>query len=354
MYKEIGSEFWKIDDYILPYRQRKAQDTDNIKFFVSGRTALDYILQDIIRKYGVRTVWLPSYCCDSMIEPFVRKGFQIRFFDILWDRDRGLFVDNIHLKSGDILYWMQYFGFACSLADKIIESNAIIIHDRTHSYFLPYHKHENYSYASLRKWFYTAGLGQATIENDVFCDRQIDHIYLDYIKMRGYAEKLKRNYMSGENIEKTEFLDLYSKAEHLLDENYVGFSSDIDSRENFEFYDFDKMKKVRNKNAKTLTSYLKNLKYIDLLFPEVGELDVPLFVPVLVEPQIRDKLRSFLIRNNVYCPIHWPLTNFHKNISKQGKEIYRRELSLICDQRYGSDEMKKQAMLIRDFFMYYI
>ena len=65
--KEIGSEFYDIpildrDNLIF---------NDETKWFVSGRAALDFVIKDIKSKREVKTVSLPSWCCDSMISPLI-------------------------------------------------------------------------------------------------------------------------------------------------------------------------------------------------------------------------------------------------------------------------------------------
>lgn len=43
-----------------------------------------------------------------------------------------------------------------------------------------------------------------------------------------------------------------------------------------------------------------------------GDRKYPLFVPVIVEDKIRMPLRNYLISKEVYCLIHWPLSNQQK------------------------------------------
>ena len=61
---EIGSEFWKYN---------KKYISENEELFLSGRTALDAIIKDILSEYRIESALLPSYCCHTMIEPFIRN-----------------------------------------------------------------------------------------------------------------------------------------------------------------------------------------------------------------------------------------------------------------------------------------
>ena len=80
--KEIGSEFW-----IAYYPKDIASDSQET-LVLSGRTALGIIIKDILKVRKIRNAYLPAYCCDSMIDPFIRNGIDVKLYDI--DFDGGL------------------------------------------------------------------------------------------------------------------------------------------------------------------------------------------------------------------------------------------------------------------------
>ena len=83
------------------------------------------------------------------------------------------------------------------------------------------------------------------------------------------------------------------------------------------------------------------------MFPSLRSDDCPLYVPILVSNGRRDELKQYLIDSNIYCPNHWN----NKEIDlRSSNDIYDQELSLICDQRYGINDMKYEADVIRKFF----
>lgn len=100
--------------------------------------------------------------------------------------------------------------------------------------------------------------------------------------------------------------------------------------------DVDLIKEHRRRNAKMLMDAFKDL----LLFPEMRDMDCPMFVPIMVPDGKREELRKYLIEKEIYCPIHWPLSEYHKENMKKDK-IYQSELSLVCDQRYDADDMRR-------------
>ena len=99
----------------------------------------------------------------------------------------------------------------------------------------------------------------------------------------------------------------------------------------------------RRKNVKLIYEKLsKNIK-IKFLVNNFKEDDCLLFVPIILNHKDRDDLRKFLIENKIYLPIHWPLEEKINN-------IFDKELSLICDQRYNVSEITYYLNLILDFF----
>ena len=89
------------------------------------------------------------------------------------------------------------------------------------------------------------------------------------------------------------------------------------------------------------------------------EEDCPMFVPVLVPDGKRNELRRHLINNEIYCPVHWPVSEYHKSadymdvnhkLSDKTETIYANELSLVCDQRYTEDDMNRMVDVIQEFW----
>ena len=104
------------------------------------------------------------------------------------------------------------------------------------------------------------------------------------------------------------------------------------------------MKKKRKANADILYQRLKGIRGLSFLNTNYySEKVTPLFVPVMLSTDKRDKLRKYLIDNGVYCPIHWP------EIMGATPGIRKNELSLICDQRYSENDMNVMADLIADW-----
>ena len=80
--REIGSEFWIGNE-----PERLLTERDGV-YCLSGRTAIDLVLQDILKRRAVRSVAMPAWCCDSMVEPFARRNIRVEFYDVAMSGER--------------------------------------------------------------------------------------------------------------------------------------------------------------------------------------------------------------------------------------------------------------------------
>ncbi len=337
---EIGSEFW------APDVRRKTQ------VFLSGRTALDFIIRDILAQEKVQRALLPSYCCHTMIEPFLRNGLAVRFYDV-FPNEKGLTGALPDARDGEVLLVMSYFGYSC-LQDLYLEDMRRwkwVIEDRTHSWLSSDKPMgADYEFVSYRKWTGLSGVASAHKRKGAFTIRPELRYNEPFVRLRRSARECKARYLADGTGGKTRYLELFSQAEELLDREYRDCQPTLEDLQALLDLDVERIRAQRGHNARLLVQELRDIPGLDLVFPEPGEGDAPLCVPVLVEESKRDALRKQLIGADIYCPVHWPLSELHEGISVRGKEIYGRELSLICDQRYEEEDMARECKVIRDFF----
>lgn len=82
---EIGSEFWLEDEKKVRYESEFIK-SENL--FLSGRTAIDYALQAIEGIRKIEKVYFPSYCCESMLLPFLERNIKIDFYTVTEEKRR--------------------------------------------------------------------------------------------------------------------------------------------------------------------------------------------------------------------------------------------------------------------------
>lgn len=328
-YREIGSEFWNI-----PQGDENHLFSNDTKWFISGRAALDFIIKDIKTKKEIRTAAMPSWCCDTMIEPFLRNGIEISFYSVILKNGR-LYQDYHDIKA-DVLLKMDYFGYE---ADSDLSFDGIIIADISHSIFTSTDPDSDYVFGSLRKWagFMTGGFASC---KEGFRIKEPAITDLEYANKRKKAMELKNEYISGLSDDKS-YLQIYAKAEGSLADLY-DLSGTLEDIEAAKHLDLKYLKERRRTNAKYLLEELGEYA----LFKEVKDNDCPLFVPIIIDN--RDELRKYLIDHAIYCPIHWPISPLHK-LSAEEKCLYDHELSLICDQRYDLADIKEMVAVIKQY-----
>ena len=215
--REIGSEFWLEREPATLF-----QDRDGC-YVLSGRTSIDLIIQDIVRTRPVCTVYMPSWCCDSMVEPFLKHGINVKLYDIGFAS--SLIANTDCLDYTDIFYLTNYFGYENTLPIEVVkkfkEKGSVILYDRTHSFLMeddPYLALVDYSFVSIRKWM---GVVAGAVVNGVENCRLKPYPHLD---CKEQAMRLKKVYVDGDNsIDKQAFFNLYAEFGHHLAKNYQNY-----------------------------------------------------------------------------------------------------------------------------------
>ena len=342
---EIGSEFWIDKDYIVDPMEQ---------FYMSGRSALNAIILDVKKKYEVKQVLMPSYCCDSMIVPLIKNQIRVRFYDVYLDNDHKISVEIPKAEKNEVLFLMHYFGAKVrkhhiqgELSDWIT-----VIEDKTHSFFSGFDSDidSEYEFVSFRKWFAVSGIAMAKNTNRdlIFPDATNDK----FIALRNDAFSEKARYISGAQINKDQFLNKFREAEEILDIDSMCYRPDRKDyyRLTQRLHQQEALVQARRANAAVLIKELEKIPQLSVMVDFDFNQDCPLFVPVAELTGQRDQLRRYLIENQVYCPVHWPTSLYHEGISAKAQEIYDNELSLVCDQRYSPEEMIKIIKLIRNYY----
>lgn len=338
MLGEIGSEFWDI-----PQTEENRRFSDRTAWFLSGRWALDFVLEDLLLDFtGPRTAALPSWCCETMIRPFLNRGFSVKFYPVLPVSGGGVQADFSQAAGCSVLLAMDYFG--CGGKPVPSEFEGVVIRDTTHSIFSAPPKDGDYVFGSLRKWagFRTGGYAWKRRGDFRFPPpEKTDEAYC-FLRRRAMAEK--REYLEGRRADKG-FLELFAQAEDLLGKEFVGTGSIDRDVYSAKHLNVELLCRKRRRNAAVLLKGVASMA----LFPQIGDGDCPLFVPILVPGGKRNALRRYLIEREIYCPVHWPLSSIH-SVTEAERRIYEEELSLVCDQRYGPEDMARTLGVIGSFF----
>lgn len=318
---EIGSEFHTIaaenaSGFVFPR-------AGTLTF--SGRTAIEAVLTAIPH---AKTALLPSYCCDSMIDPFRKAEIAVSFYDVGYSDRLTVKVNG----EADILLWCNYFGFRSEMPNF----DGIVIEDITHSLFseVSHHPRSDYLVASVRKWEPLYCGGYCSVKADVAPPPS------EFIHNKARAMDLKAAYLAQpDETKKPVFLEAFKAGNGWLAAHYSGLGMDSYSKEYLSRIDAQAHRDIRRSNARILYEGLRDK--VQFLFAK-EQMDCPLFVPIVLHER-RAQIRQHLADNRIYCPIHWP----HPNADCTSN-LYDIELSLICDQRYNETDMQRLVQVLSD------
>lgn len=338
MNREIGSEFHAM----------KPEAGDGIDLPVegalvfSGRTAIETVLKELPH---VKKAALPSYCCDSMIAPFRQAGITVEFYAV--EYQKGLKIDVQVSDDADVLLWCNYFGYRTEMPDMSAfkDRGGVIIEDITHSLFSAkaYNSQSDYLVASVRKWEPLNCGGYCAAINGKLGHIPTTPPSFEFVDAKSSAMKLKAEYLEDPNEEKKQrFLKMFGENNHWLGENYSELAIDESSKRFLSSVNSEKQKEIRRNNAHVLYEGLRGK--VEFLFPE-EDMDCPLFVPIIIRNNRRNEIRQHLSEKGIYCPIHWPRPQ-----ASCDSNLYDLELSLICDQRYTSEDMERIVAVLSECF----
>lgn len=345
--REIGSEFCLAEEAECDNEFFRGY---NVQHMRSGRDALYYVLKEIQKNCLKKTAYLPAYICSSILEPFLKLGFKIIYYDIDFEL-RPVFDDKV-LDEIDILFFGGYFGYVYynqRFLNKCKRKKIYLLQDATHTLFSKngIYNDADYVIASLRKWFGVLCGGMAISIGSNFLTMPLmnDGMYIE-LRNKGFYWK-KRFIQEGIRRFKNLSRDYFNKAETILENELSYQQSDDLSIAMITKYNISAMKEKRKCNFLYLLENIKNCK-VRNVFNDLAEGVCPLFFPVYIFDQKNSQKK--LIEQEIYSPIHWP---YDKRISIQYNwdvtKIYSQILSLPCDQRYSTDDMRRICYAVNQF-----
>lgn len=348
---EIGSEF-HLEKYIE--KEMNCNSIWNYKqmiYTTSGRGALALLLEQLNPK--IKTVLLPNYLCNSIIQVFVTYGYKCKFY--LVNADLTPEINSIHTDKVGVFFHMGYFGRKTNgslynLLKDIKSKSIIIVEDITHTLFSTYSRcvYNDYYIGSIRKWMGIPSGGFLASNNcEVKAILQKDETFS---RIRKEALSLKSLYLSNKEEEvKVKFRELLATTEKMLEEFPYPYEIDNASLIRIQSIDSVSIIEKRRHNFLTLHELLQGIETIVPVYPYLAQDECPLFYPIYIKN--RDLIQYLLVKKKIYCPIHWPIpTEVKYNMPMETKEIYDTILSIPCDQRYNKNHMNRVVDLLKQLY----
>lgn len=309
----------------------------DVFLYSSGRSALMAILKNVARTNPGK-IHIPYYICPSVVNACTFAGFEVSFYEL----DEGFLFPLEYLEKinkGESLLTVNYFGFVDDnpIIESIKQTRPDIVTISDHSqYFWTYKQSlADYSFTSLRKHF--------PVPDGAFIHSQkalmVEHPFIPVNSF--YPLKLSGSILKWQKQEDKFYLDLFNEGENALDQECHVTQASLTARFLFENINMEVIKVRRKKNTKTV--YELGLEFgLQFIF-DYNEDVIPLSVPVLLNN--RDRIRSAMMKENIFLPIHWPINEYNSK-SKHAKQMASNSLSLIVDHRYGSYEMSHQVNVL--------
>ncbi|WLR50652.1 hypothetical protein LC040_15500 [Bacillus tianshenii] len=344
--KEIGSEFWidSVGEAPIDGFPKWLTTFGNPVLTSSGRGAITLILQQIVPTS--KSVLLPAYICESVILPFIEQGYTCYFYEL--NDDLSPNIDSlVQDEQIGVFVHMGYYGFPTNanvtdVLNYFKKRSTIIIEDVTHTLFSSFERFEQNDFyvGSIRKWFgIPSGGFAASPKREMKAPHTTNEMFS---KLRWEALCVKGQFIeSNDERMKESFLQRFSEAEALLDDDLAPYCMEQRSMDVLNLVDAPDLVERRRANYHTLLEGLVNVAGIEPFLSEFSEEYCPMFFPVRINKS-RTEIRNELISEKIYCPVHWPIPKQIKvEHLKQSLYIYNTILSIPCDQRYGKKEMER-------------
>jgi hypothetical protein len=353
-FEEIGGNFpleaERITDSDLCFSQLGSR-----YFFSSGRSAIHALI--LITKAQGKKVALPYFTCHSVIEPFVKSGCQIVYYQVEKDLriNQEAIIQFCRIEQPFLFFFHDYFGLNEGEKWNIIfndfKHSLIFVNDQTHSFFSSNQTlFSHFSLMSMRKWggipeggFLHVVEGNKDVLN--YDERSSKDLRLEcYVK----ASLLKNAYLNGDDsVNKDDFRNLFYKSESFFDTEdgiYPINQFGLAAWNNLLKSDF---KEKRISNYRLLQDgWMHDWRSwgLPLLPYSIGI--TPLYFPVLLRIE-RLKFQKYLVKHSVYVPIIWPKSQL---INAAGDDtLYDSLICIPIDQRYGEGDMQRILSLLQQF-----
>jgi len=336
MKKYIGGQLG-YDNLISP----KSNLLKNTQLFTNGRSALFFILKNI--KSKINKVYVPSYLCESILQPIKKLGIKFIFYEI---RNNLNFKIPKEKKSAIII--LNYFGLENRSVENIsndYKKNIYYIYDCTHNIFNKYdnfkvfNKKNIFRFASIRKY----------IPFPVGAICNLDYVNLKKIKkknkkiLKKFNKLIDRNKYFN-NSKKNIFYEnqlLNEQDRYKLYENRTIFKNKLpeDIENKIKKYNLKRILFIRNNNYNFLKKKLeKKVKIVS------KNTCYPLYLTIFLIKDNKKKVFNYLSKQGIFSVNLWPIPKeVNRNNFKYTFALNKMLISFPIDHRYNLKDMEYMA-----------
>lgn len=327
---EFGSDFHLCD---FPKGESLLGMYGASNLYIDGRQALIAL----IVSEGWRRVWMPTYYCYEVVDSVARYA-EVKLYRCLPNDDLAQAVSEIDCGKDDAVVVVNYFGLSCNPGALVGKT---IVEDHSHDPASHWARNSkaDWCFASLRKTLPTADGGVLWSPRGHRLPPKPSHNNQseELAEVRYGAMALKRDYLSGADVDKVLFRRLYMATEQgfdLLPLSSISHKSSHIVRT----IDVGRWYGQKRQNWLYLVRHLKHNSTVEILGREMEVEDRTPFSLVLrcADESVRNRLRDELIRNEIYPAILWAIPHAtHTRAQALSKCL----LSIHCDGRYGPSQI---------------
>jgi hypothetical protein len=316
-------------------------------WFSLGRHAILRLL-DLLG--GNRTLWLPGYFCSEVVLAW-HASASIRFYEdspgIAHPR-----WETLTPEPHDLVMAVNYFGMrnGSVWSDWSSDHPCVLIEDHSHDSHSNWARtsRADYAFSAVRKvmpvpdgailWS-PAGLALPT-------PAKRESTGASETKLAAMLFKSEYLALHGTNELKRLFRRLQVSAETSLERIPVSAASSF----TMEYLTPGaplSWRAQRRENSRYLLYGLQNWAAAQPIYKSVNDEDAPLGVPFLfTSASSRNDYREFLRTNQIYCPIHWVLSD---GANETDLDFSARMITIPSDHRYTADDMQRVVDVIARF-----
>ena len=281
----------------------------------TGRNALEYIIR--IKKY--KTIYLPYFTCEVLLEPLHKLNIDYRYYKL--DEDLDPIID-FELDDHSCFLYTNYFGIKTNTVKRLSTSIKNLVIDNAQAFYAAPIKNVDTFY-SCRKFFGVPDGAYLHTSHEIGLNLQMDystsrfsHLIksIDYGIESAYSDYLKNNeVLCNSDIKKMSLLTSQLLAA----------------------IDYDYCAKMRRNNFNYLHKYLEKINLLDINF--VYD-EVPMVYPLLLADST---IKEQLIRNKIFVATYWPNVFDWADPDSYEYFLSKNLITLPIDHRYTLTDMRR-------------
>lgn len=281
----------------------------------SARNCLKYILQ--AKKPS--KIYLPAYCCDSLIEPLISENVD---FDFYHTDDKFEICKLPNLKSNERLLYINYFALKSNYINHLyqIYYESLIV-DNTQAFFdKPIIGVD--TFYSPRKFFGVADGGYLYTKNVLDRNLEQDYSFCRFQQLLGRYEKAASEFYSEYQISERELINQPIKLMSKLTQDIL------------RSLDYEKIALKRQRNFWILHASLSQINLFKKI--SINASIIPMSYPFY---SVDVELRERLIERKIYVAKYWP--DALKRTNEAEHNLIENLLLLPVDQRINTEDINR-------------